>query len=191
MNRTINSALPKDLNLPRVRQIGIVVNDMERALKHYRSLFNIKSWYSTYLVEKEIYFHSQKIDMDLDIYLGYSGSLQVELIKVNSGDPNIYDNLVLQKKDGIHHLGFFVRDFDEKMAKFSEAGVQATQSGLLRSRGGSITRFAYLDTVEYCGIITEIIETKLMGIYVGMSKIMMQLGRVTGDVSKYKISHHP
>ncbi|MFZ2632787.1 MAG: hypothetical protein WA081_04945 [Desulfosalsimonadaceae bacterium] len=45
-----------------------------------------------------------------------------------------------------------------------------------------MTKYAYLDTVAQCGIITELIETKLMGIHVPQNSLMMYIGLVTGDV---------
>ncbi len=49
---------------------------------------------------------------------------------------------------------------------------------------------AFRGGMEYelqCGIITELIETKLKGIYVPQNRFMMYIGLVTGDVEKLRI----
>jgi hypothetical protein len=187
MDQKINLDILSNLKLKEVRQIGIIINDIESSLKHYKSIFNIKSWYRTYQPEVEIFYKGNPVNIDYDVYLGYSGKLQFELIKVNSGDPNVYDNVVLNRKDGIHHLAFFVSDYDKKLQGFLDSGVEVLQYGISKATGGATTRFAYFDTIDNCGVITEIIETKLYGISVGISEIMLQLGRLTGDASKYSI----
>lgn len=83
---------------------------------------------------------------------------------------------------GIHHLGAVVWDFDGKLAKVREAGIHVLQSGTITTKGAAVTKYAYLDTVAQCGIITELIETKLMGIHVPQNSLMMYIGLVTGDV---------
>jgi len=187
MDQKINLDFLSNHKLPEVSQIGIIINDIESSLKHYQSIFNIKSWYRTYQAEIDIFYKGDPVNIDYDVYLGYSGQLQFELIKVNSGDPNIYNSLVLNRKDGIHHLGFIVPDYDKKMQGLLNSGVEVLQSGISKARGGATTRFAYFDTIDSCGVITEIIETKLFGISVGISEIMIQLGRLSGDASKYSI----
>lgn len=45
-----------------------------------------------------------------------------------------------------------------------------------------MTRFAYFDTLASYGYILELIETSLMGISVGMSRPMIKIGRLLGDI---------
>ncbi|MDA8403590.1 MAG: hypothetical protein M0Z56_05240 [Desulfobacteraceae bacterium] len=60
------------------------------------------------------------------------------------------------------------------------------QPGTITTKGAAVTRHAYLDTIEQCGIITEWIGTKLMGIHVPQNRLMMSIGRVTGDVEMWR-----
>ena len=187
MDQKINFDFISNLKLKDVRQIGIIINDVESSLKHYQSIFNIKSWYKTYQPEVEIFYKGNPATIDYDVYLGYSGKLQFELIKVNSGDPNVYNDVVLNRKDGLHHLAFFVSDYDKKLQGFLDLGVEVLQYGTSIASGRATTRFAYFDTIDHCGVITEIIETKLYGISVGISEMMLRLGSLTGDSSKVSI----
>jgi len=84
-------------------------------------------------------------------------------------------------------MGFLVSGFDKKMKRLRDAGVEPVQYGTLKSAGGAVTRFAYLDTIDTCGTITELIETKLFGITMNMSSFTMGLGCLTRDCSRVKL----
>jgi hypothetical protein len=80
---------------------------------------------------------------------------------------------------GIHHVGSLVLSYDSKMKRVHEAGIQILQSGVIKTRGGATTRYAYLDTVKQCGIITELIETRLYKIPVPQNRLFMEIGCLT------------
>ena len=46
--------------------------------------------------------------------------------------------------------------------------------------GDAVTRFAYLDTLPYCGFIVELIETRLWGMNLGMPEWLIRVGQLTG-----------
>ena len=50
----------------------------------------------------------------------------------------------------------------------------------------SIIKELKLPAMEQLGYITELIQTTLFGINVGMSRWMMKIGRVLGDVNVIK-----
>ena len=68
-----------------------------------------------------------------------------------------------------------------------DAGVTVLQSGSIATKGGAVTRFAYLDTREQCGFISELIETTLLGLPMPHSKLIMDIGCITGDVERMKV----
>ena len=45
-----------------------------------------------------------------------------------------------------------------------------------------MTKYAYMDTVSTCGVISEIIESKLVRIPVFHNNFMMHVARLTGDI---------
>jgi hypothetical protein len=61
------------------------------------------------------------------------------------------------------------------------------QSGVIKTVGGAVTKYAYMDTVSTCGIISEIIESKLIGIPVFHNNFMMHVGRLTGDIDLIRL----
>ena len=181
--KTIDPSLLEKLKLPPMGQLGIVVEDICQAVNQYSTLLNIKSWYRTKIVKHEIHYLGKPIKLDLDIALGYSGSLQFELIQVIQGDKNVYTDLIDSQGLGIHHIGFGVSNLSDPMDRLQRAGYAILQYGTFKTKGKAITRFAYFDTTEQFGYITELIETSFMGVNVGMSRWMMKIGSITGDVS--------
>lgn len=114
--------------------------------------------------------------------MGYSGGLQFELIEVIRGEDNIYTELIDSRGQGIHHIGFVVSGISERIEIFKRSGFQPLQHGTLTTRSKAITRFAYFDTLDQFGYITELIQTTLFGVNVGMSRWMMMAGKLIGDV---------
>ena len=172
----------KKFNLPAMGQLGIVVKDIHQAIGHYTRLLSIRPWYRARIVKSSIYYGGKPIDLELDIAVGYSGRLQFELIQVIGGEPNIYTDLLDTRGQGIHHIGFVVGRISERIESFKKSGLQPVQHGTLETKGRAITRFAYFDTIDTFGYITELIQTTLFGINVGMSRGMMKIGRLMGDV---------
>jgi len=178
----IDTAILKKLKLPALGQLGIVVEGIDHAIGYYSALMNIHPWYRAKIVKSNIYYNNRPIDLELDIAVGYCGSLQFELIQVIRGERNIYTDLIKTQGQGIHHLGFVVSNISERMEILKTAGFKPIQHGTLETKGKAITRFAYFDTIDQIGYITELIQTTLFGINVGMSRWMIKIGRLLGDV---------
>jgi len=183
MNMTISQAT-QAINLPGIGQLGILVPSIDESQAFYEKILNIKPWYRADIVEETIYFEGKTIDLTLDIVVGYSNGVQVELIEIVSGDRNLYTGHLETRGHGLHHLGFYVRDIDKGLRDMKAAGLEPIQHGTLKTKGNAVTRFAYFDTVEQCGYVTELIETKLYGIYVGSFPLLMKVGTLTGDVER-------
>jgi hypothetical protein len=178
----------KPLGLPRLRQLGIVVNDLERTARSYQSAFGIGPWYRLRTAgEIELELRGERIDARFEIAIAYSGRIQLELIEPKGGDAALYDEHLQQHGEGLHHLGFCVRDLACKLDAARSLGIGVLQSGTIRGHGGSVTRFAYLDTGEVGGIIIELIETRFAGLHVGMSRPIVAIGKLMGNFTKIDV----
>jgi catechol 2,3-dioxygenase-like lactoylglutathione lyase family enzyme len=60
---------------------------------------------------------------------------------------------VKEKREGIHHLGYWVKDFDEALQKMKDLGIKVLADGDVYG-----VRYCYLDTENQCGFIVELIE---------------------------------
>lgn len=179
---SIDTAIVKKLKLPQMSQVGIVVSDIDKSVQMYADLLGIRPWYRAKIVRSDIIYKNQTIEQVLDIVVGYSGSIQFELIQVLSESENIYSDLINSKGQGLHHIGFVVSNISRGTEFFRQSGYQPLQQGTLVTKGKATTKFVYFDTFDECGYYIELIETTLYGISVGMSRHMMKLGKLFGDV---------
>lgn len=181
----------KTLALPPVRQIGIVVESLPKAVEFYSNAFGIGPWFRSRFAGEEHYLKGKRqIHFNLDIAMAFAGNIQYELIEHKGGDRSIYVDHLEKYGEGLHHLGFFVNDFDQRLASCRHCGITVLQSGLLRSGGnlgGSTTKYAYLDTRQTGGVILEFIETSTMGMKIKASRAWYELGALMGDLEKMDI----
>jgi catechol 2,3-dioxygenase-like lactoylglutathione lyase family enzyme len=189
--KQINTDLLKTLALPQVRQIGIVVEDLPKTAQFYSKLYGIRPWFRSKFTDEQHYLSGKRpIHFDLDIALAFAGKVQYEIIEHKGGDRNIYVDHLEKHGEGVHHLGFYVDDFDERLASCRNCGIKVLQSGVLKSGGnlgGSTTKYAYLDTTQTGGVIFELIETSAMGMKIKPSRPWFELGAAMGDLEKMRV----
>jgi len=80
------------------------------------------------------------------------GSVELELIQPITA-PTIYHDFLQEKGEGLHHLGFDVKDIEKKLVLCKEMGIKIIQGGQ-----GATSHFEYLDTEEVGGVIFELIQ---------------------------------
>lgn len=189
MHKTVTET-PRIPALPGVRQIGIVVRSVPKAVEYYSKTFGIGPWFRPRLSDQEHYLAGKRpARFDLDLAIAFAGKIQYEIIEHKGGDRSIYCDHLDERGEGVHHLGFYVNDFDERLAAYRERGIGVLQAGRLASggsAGGSITKYAYLDTAAVGGIILEIIDTRFLKVPINMSRFWFEVGAVFGDAERIR-----
>ena len=175
------------LALPRVGQIGIITRSIRSALPGMADAFNMRTWYKPRYAEKEFIIHGKQVDLDFNLVFAYSGGLQIELIEESTQQAAIYNDYLEKFGQGIHHLGFYIPDMEAKLALADRIGLDILMESRFTTAGGGAVHFAYLDTREQCGIILELINIKLYGINVPQTELMINVGRLTKDVVRFKV----
>jgi catechol 2,3-dioxygenase-like lactoylglutathione lyase family enzyme len=173
--------------LPKVNQIGILVPNIPEAVAYYTKLLNIGHWYRSNTIKHEAMYRGKPVKTDADIVLAFQGAMEIELIQVKHEDECVYSDMLKKSGVGIHHLGFTVSGYDKKLDQMKRNGVEVLQSGVITTKGLAITRYAYLDTIKQCGIISELIVTTLKGLRMPHGKLIMDIGCITGDVERVKV----
>ena len=140
-----------------LQQVAFVVKDLAAA----QEFFNRKMGIPRFCVidnfgEKvaDTTFRGQPVKHNFRLALAYSGDTQIELIQHLSGET-CYKEHIERRGEGLHHLGFFLYDFEayqRALAELSTAGYPVLMSG----RWGT-TRYTYLDTEAAIGSIMEIV----------------------------------
>ncbi|MYA39155.1 MAG: VOC family protein [Acidimicrobiia bacterium] len=141
-----------------VGQIGIVVRDIDRALDMYIGMWGLKGWngfvYSSENVRSLSYLGEPA---DYRMKVAWTGAKpQIELVQ-SLGGPNIYEDWLERRGEGLHHLGIMVDSIATEVEVMQDAGYQILQAGFghgLDGDGG----FAYIDTEPELGVIIELIE---------------------------------
>ena len=151
----------KGLDFPRIGQIGIVVKDIGATMAYFEDLMGIGPW-AVFEGEPEWCLEGgKKVTYKGRMALANSGPIQFELIQILEGRSVYGDKL--DEGEGLHHLGFFVRDIKERLQAAEAAGVTILQHGKLKRMGLTI-EYAYLDTTAHGGVITEYIKTSFIGL---------------------------
>jgi methylmalonyl-CoA/ethylmalonyl-CoA epimerase len=147
------------VKLPPVQQVGIVVEDMDKAVEHYASTFGIGPFRVIDGSMEGVLWRGKPINVKLKVAFARSGPLQVELIQPVGG-KNIYTEFLESNGEGLHHLGFQVDDLEAMLVEFAKDGIQPIFHQSLPHLG---IAFAYLNTDKIGGVIFELIERKSVG----------------------------
>jgi len=133
-------------------QIGIVVKSIDETLNYYREKFGMGP------------FEIRHVDYPTASYYGEIGGyrgkraffnlgpVQIELLELVEG-KTIHEAFLKEKGEGLHHIGFRVKDLDRAMELAKTRGFQVIQH--FRREDGS--GFAYLDSDKTGGVIFELI----------------------------------
>ena len=136
--------------------IGVIVKDMEKAIKHYESLGIGPFWPVTNLVSVERRVMGKPIDPSsfrLRVSMARVGTVIFELIQPVEGD-SLWKRFNDTHGDGINHLGFYVDDVFEEAAKLEKKGYKNIYSAVFEGGGGAV----YFGTEEVGGVILELVH---------------------------------
>lgn len=143
-------------DLPPIDQVGYVVEDMERALRHYGALFGPFEVMRSPLGGVE--YRGRKIDCVLELAIAHSGPLEIELIQVLEGETPHTEHL-REHGEGLHHVRFRVAGLEAKLAELGEAGFETIF--YKRFEGAGNIAFAYVEAPDAHG--RSVIELLEMG----------------------------
>ena len=130
-----------------IRQIALVVEDLDEAVENYSTLLGIGPWefytYGKPLV-KEMTYRGKPGDYRMRLAVAPMGPLQIELIQPLEGE-NIYSDFVSEHGYGLHHIAVAVEDMESAIAQAEAAGIAVIQDGKGTGLDGD-GWYAYLDT---------------------------------------------
>jgi catechol 2,3-dioxygenase-like lactoylglutathione lyase family enzyme len=156
MNRA--TALPNLPNGATIRQICLVVRDLDRAMATWTAL-GIGPWRVHDLGPNwisDMTFRGNPQLTACRFASADSGDLNFELIEPGE-EPNVYTEHLETHGEGLHHLGYFVADIQGAIDAMEALGYQVVQSGRRLGVDGD-GAYAYFDTVERLGCMLEAIQ---------------------------------
>jgi catechol 2,3-dioxygenase-like lactoylglutathione lyase family enzyme len=186
-----NGEFARFLRLPTIRHMGIVVEDIERAVKYYSDTFRMGPWFKSKIPAGENYLRGEKrINTEYETASTFSGRMEYQLIEVKGGDRDICLEHLENYGEGFHHVGGYVKNIEARLSAYREVGIGVLQTGVVKSKGklgGIVTKYAYLDTAAIGGVIFELIQIGVVGINIGSSRFWFELGNLVGSIEKMKI----
>jgi len=135
-----------------LRQMGIVVRDIDAAMKHWVDVCGVGPWFYTdkLAVSAFTYRGTRYDDIHLSIALANSGDVQLELIQQRCNTPSMYRNFLGAGREGLQHWSSWQENYDEIRDRALSSGYQIGQEGD-SPRG----RFVYFWNEGHPGTVIE------------------------------------
>jgi len=140
------------VKLPVLDQVCIVVEDVEKTVEFYASVFGLGPFYIVEVPLELTYRGQPGTPCRLKIGFVLSGDVEIELIQVLEGESP-HKDFLKEKGEGIHHLRFSVEGFDDMLADLTKEGVDPVWYN--RYEGGAM---AYLSHEKMGGAMFELVE---------------------------------
>jgi len=134
-------------------QVGIVVNSIDETVKFYEEVFGIGPFEIREVNYPTATFYGEKEGYRGKRAFAKLGPITLELIELISG-KTIHEDFLKEKGEGVHHLGFEVKNLKESIEMAKRHGIKVTQ-GFAREDGSG---FAYLDSDKIGGVVFELIR---------------------------------
>lgn len=140
-------------------QVGIVIEDMEKAKAGMKLIFGFEPDAESDNVYKKTWYRGEIIDAPVKAAFYNQLNVQLEFLQpVGETDTIWHDYLdegFRQHGHSLHHLRFDVANNDEVTRKMEELGVHKYMEG--KSLVDPSATFTYYDSVEACGFVIEVV----------------------------------
>lgn len=138
--------------------MGVVVWDLDKAIKHYQSL-DIATFQPEFMLDSSTYTDYKvygKTPNTIDktrLRFVQIGSFQLELIQPFEGEP-AGKEFLKSKGEGVHHIAFTVDDLERETAKLVEKGIPV----ITRVKLQNGVNFTYFDTRKVGNVNIELMQ---------------------------------
>lgn len=144
------------LKLGPVRQVGYVVDDIEKAMREWTKI-GVGPWFYAANVPLESFKHRGKPSgLQMAVALANSGDMQIELIQQLNDAPSLYRDYPQKTGGGIHHISHWLdtAGYDKAYQELLGMNFYVGHEGSIGPNG----RFAYFLNDNIPGAILEISE---------------------------------
>ncbi|MCG8443114.1 MAG: VOC family protein [Caulobacterales bacterium] len=146
--------LPQPATNHKVLQLAYVVNDVRAAAEKWIETFGVGPFYM--LDRPQVgdpRYRGTPQPVEFSVGVAQAGDIHIELIEQHCDSPSCYRDLVPKGREGFHHVGVIVEDYDAEIARYEGQGFPVAFSGEF----GPL-RFAYVDTSPVTGCMVEVLE---------------------------------
>jgi len=137
-----------------MRQVGIVVRDIDKAMRHWVEVCGVGPWfYAEQLPMDEFRYKGRRYDIKVSIALANSGDVQLELIQQRCETPSMGRAFLAAGHEGLQHWSSWPEDYDLLYERALANGYVIGQEGD-SPRG----RFVYFADEGHPGTVIEMAE---------------------------------
>jgi methylmalonyl-CoA/ethylmalonyl-CoA epimerase len=141
---TVGAGGPEAGLLTEVDHIGIAVRDLDQAVAEYRTAFGLEP------------VHRERVeDQGVDEVLFRVGTSYIQLLGATGPDTPV-GRFLDRRGEGVHHVGYRVRDLSATLDALRSAGVPLVDA---RPRPGSRgTQVAFAHPKGFRGVLVELVQ---------------------------------
>ncbi len=136
-----------------VMQVGYVVEDLDAGVAHWLEHAGVGPWTVFRGVTLQGRYRDVDTTVTMDVAMGYTGALQIELIQVTSSSPSPYATEHGDPLVGPHHVAWLTDDLEAAVTSARARGLE-----VLFSAANPSTRVAYLHSADQPGVVFEYIQ---------------------------------
>lgn len=153
----MNTANPPELGglkLPALNHIGVVVRDLEAALRRYDESLGIGPFRSFEAPFPDTQLRGEPAPCTLKIAFGNLGNVLFEVIQPLDG-RSLHREFLERNGEGIQHLGFVVPDLRADLAKLRANGLRIVMEASIPQNDSYL---AYIESEAAAGVVWELIQ---------------------------------
>ena len=136
-------------------QTAFVVDDIEREMAYFSRVLGIGPFfYLPRFPAIDARYRGNPVEIDFSVALAFKGSMCFELVHQNDDKPSPFQEVVLARGFGIHHVAVSTRSFDADLKRFQSEGLELVASAATAIGG----RAAYVASKNSAVPQLELIE---------------------------------
>jgi catechol 2,3-dioxygenase-like lactoylglutathione lyase family enzyme len=146
------------MSLPPVTQIGVVVKDMEQAIRYYSRTLGLGPFSPvTDLVPDKNWYRGESHPVHLRTSRAMWGAMEFELVQPLGG-KSVHGDFLETHGEGLHHLGIETSQYDEIVGMMDRAGFKPLQVvEIFLPKYNCWGKATFFDTRSVGGIIIEVV----------------------------------
>ena len=127
----MSNLIEPKIKIGEIRQIGIVVRDLQKAVDNYWATLGIGPWQIVRMeppILRDVTLRGKSVEASMLAAIAESGSIQLELIQPLEG-PSIWKEFLEERGEGLHHIQPLAQDPKVALAALKAMGVDVLMSG--------------------------------------------------------------
>ncbi|MCE2391020.1 MAG: VOC family protein [Proteobacteria bacterium] len=119
----MSQAIQPKVEVGPFNHIGLVVEDIDKAIEIYTTIFGLGPFTSDTYELKGVLCRGKPLDAVIKGGFVYSGDFMIELVEVVSGETP-HAEFFAKKGEGVQHIAFSIDDMEKALAALAEEGIE-------------------------------------------------------------------